>query len=78
MQKYPDTLSMQDALRLAKCEAGQQLFAALRAQNGAAVDKAMEQAAAGDYSQIKDTLSSLMASPQIKAMLEQMGRQTNE
>ena len=78
MQKYPDNLSMQDALRLAKSEAGQQLFAALRAQNGAAVDNAMEQAAAGDYSQIKDTLSSLMASPQIKAMLEQMGRQTNE
>ena len=52
MQKYPDNLSMQDALRLAKSEAGQQLFAALRAQNGAAVDKAMEQAAAGDYSQI--------------------------
>ena len=78
MQKNSDNLSLQEALRLAKSETGQQLFAALRAQDGAAVDKAMEQAAAGDYSQIKQTLSSLLSSPQIKAMLEQMGRQSNE
>lgn len=78
MQKNSDNLSMQEALRLAKSEAGQQLFAALRAQNSAAMDRAMEQAAAGDYSQIKSTLSSLLSSPDIKAMLEQMRRQTNE
>lgn len=78
MQKNSDNLSMQEALRLAKSEAGQQLFAALRAKNGATMDRAMEQAAAGDYSQVRDTLSSLLASPEVKAMLEQMGRQTNE
>jgi hypothetical protein len=37
-----------------------------------------EQAAAGDYSKIQSTLSSLLSSPDIKAMLEQMGRQNNE
>ena len=78
MQKNSDNLSMQDALRLAKSEAGQQLFAALRAHNAPAMDRAMEQAAVGDYSQIKDTLSSLLASPEIKAMLEQLGGQNHE
>lgn len=78
MQKNSDNLSIQEALRLAKSEAGQQLFSALRNQNGAAIDRAMEQAAAGDYSQVKDTLSSLLSSPEIKTLLEQMGRQNHE
>lgn len=78
MQKNSDNLSIQEALRLAKSDAGQQLFAALRKQNGTAIDAAMEQAAAGDYTQMKDTLSSLLASPEVKAMLEQMGRQSHE
>ena len=78
MQKNSDHFSMEDALRMAQSEAGQQLFAMLRSQNGAAIDQAMEQAASGDYSQVKQTLSSLLSSPQIKTMLEQMGRQTDE
>lgn len=78
MQKNSDNLSIQEALRLAKSDVGQQLFAALRKQNGTAIDAAMEQAAAGDYTQVKDTLSSLLASPEVKAMLEQMGRQSHE
>lgn len=77
MQKNSDNFSMQEAMRLAQSEAGQQLFAMLRAQNGAALDQAMEQAAAGDLSQAKQTLSSLLASPQIRQMLEQMGRPNN-
>ena len=78
MQINSDNLSMEEALRLAKSQASQRLFAALRAQNGEAMDRAMEQAAAGDYTQIKDTLSSLLASPEIKAMLEQIGRPGHE
>ena len=78
MQKNSDNMSMQEALRLAKSEAGQQLFAALRSRDSTAMDRAIEQAAAGDYAQIKDTLSELLASPEIKAMLEQMGRKSNE
>lgn len=78
MQKNSDNISMQEALRLAKSDAGKQLFAALKAQNGQAMDRAMAQAAAGDYSQVKETLSSLLASPEIKAMLEQIGGQSHE
>ena len=62
MQKNSDNFSMQDALRLAQSEKGQQLFAMLKAQNGDAMNKAMEQAATGNYDQVKDTLSALLAS----------------
>ena len=78
MQKNSDNISMQEALRLAKSDAGKQLFAALKAQNGQAMDRAMAQATAGDYSQVKETLSSLLTSPEIKAMLEQIGGQSHE
>ena len=77
MQKNSDNLSIHDAMKLAKSPAGQQLFAALRSKDSTAIDKVMEQAATGDYSQIKNTLSSLLDSPEIKAMLDQLGRQTN-
>lgn len=70
--------SMQDAMRLAQSQAGQELFQKLRSQNGAAVNQAMEQAASGDYEQVKQTLSKLMSSPEIMAMLEQLGRQSHE
>lgn len=78
MQKNSDNFSIQDAMRLAQSETGQRLFAMLKEQNGGAVDHAMAQAAAGDYDQVKQTLSTLLSSPQIRAMLEQLGRQNNE
>ena len=78
MQKNSDNFSIQDAMRLAQSDTGQQLFAMLKAQNGSAVEQAMEQASKGDYDQVKQTLSSLLSSPQIRAMLEQLGRQNNE
>lgn len=78
MKQNSDQFSIQEAMKLAQSEAGQQLFALLRAQNGNAIDQAMAQAAAGDYTQAKQTLASLLASPHVKAMLEQMGRNQNE
>ena len=78
MNKNSENFYMQEAMRLAQSEAGQQLFAMLREQNGTAIDQAMTMAAAGDYTQVKQTLSSLLSSPQVRAMLEQMGRKPNE
>lgn len=77
MQKNSDNFSMQDALRMAQSDAGQQLLSLLKAQNGDTLNKAMDQAAAGDYTQAKQTLSDMLASPQVRAMLEQMRRQNN-
>ena len=77
MQKNSDNFSMQDALRMAQSDAGQQLFALLKAQNGDTLNRAMDQAAAGDYTQARQTLSDILASPQVQAMLKQMRRQNN-
>ena len=78
MKKNSDNFSMQEAMRLAQSEAGQQLFALLHSENSAAIEQAMNMAATGDYAQAKQALSSLLSSPQVKAMLEQMGRNSNE
>ena len=44
MQKNSDNFSMQEALRLAGSDAGQQLLALLRQSNGTQLQQAMEQA----------------------------------
>lgn len=77
MRKNSNDFSMQEAMRLAQSEAGQQLMAALRAQNTDAVSQAMEQAAAGDLEKARQSMSSLLASPQIQALLEQLRRDSH-
>ena len=81
MQKIPDTpqdFSIQQAMQLAKSPVGQQLIALLQKNGGQDFQSTMAKAAAGDYTQVKDTLASLLSSPEIKAMLEQLGRQSHE
>lgn len=67
-------LSMQEAMRLAQSPAGQQLFALLQQKNGADLQKAISSASAGDYQSAKTILSSLLDSPEAKALLQQFGR----
>lgn len=64
---------MQEAMRLAKSPAGQQLLAMLQRSDTGEIQKAMDQAAAGDYAQAKQTMSSLLASPEIQKLLQQLG-----
>lgn len=75
MKKNSDNFSMQEALRLAQSDTGQQLLALLRAQNSGALRQAMDQAAAGDYQNMISTMSALLAAPEAKALLEQLGRE---
>ena len=78
-QKQPlSGFSAEQAMALAQSDAGKKLLALLQETNGEQLQKAMEQAAAGDFDQVKQTLSELLSSPQVRAMLEQMGRQNNE
>lgn len=77
MNKKNEDFSMENALRLAKSKEGQQLFQTLQAQNSKAIDSAMAHLAAGDSAQAKSALSDLLRSPQVKAMLEQLGRNRN-
>lgn len=66
--------SMQEAMRLARSPSGQQLLALLQKNGGTDLNTAMEQAAAGNYEQAKKALSSLLADPEVKKLLEQLGR----
>ncbi len=73
MQKNFDNFSMQEALRLAKSDAGQQLLALLKQQNSDTLRQASDQAASGNYDQASKTLSAFLASPEAQALIKQLG-----
>lgn len=77
MKKNSGDFSVEEAMRLANSPAGQQLFALLKRTDTAALNKAMDQAAAGDYNQVQDTISALMANEEVKALLAQLGGKAN-
>lgn len=73
MQKNSEDFSIQEAMRLANSPAGQQLLAMLQQSDTDTLRKAMDQAAAGDYSKVKQTMSSLLDSPEIQKLMQQLG-----
>lgn len=74
MQQNDRNFSMQDAIRLAATPAGQQLIALLQQQSDqTAMNQAMEQAKKGDYTKIKETLSPLLASEEVRKLIQQLG-----
>ena len=73
MQKNSEDFSIQEAMRLAKSPAGQQLLSMLQNADTGALQKAMAEASAGDYEQAKQTMSSIMSSPEIQEALKKMG-----
>ena len=72
MQKNSENFSMQDALRLANSPAGQQLLALLQQTDSDTLSKAKAQAASGDYSQIAKTLAPLLASKDVKKLMQEL------
>ena len=74
MQKNSQDFSMQEALRLANSPAGQQLLAMLRQSHSAQLDQAAAEVSAGDYTKASQTLRHLLSSPEIKKILEDLGR----
>jgi hypothetical protein len=74
MQKNSEDFSMQEALRLAKSPAGQQLLAMLRRTDSGQLQQAMDQAAAGNLSQASQTLSALLSSGEAQALLDELRR----
>ena len=70
-----DHIPMKDAQRLAQSDPGRKLIALLQTQDSQQLQKAMQQATAGDYEQMKQTLSSFMASPEAQALLKQLENQ---
>lgn len=74
MQKKSEDFSMQEALRLAKSPAGQQLLAMLRQSDSGQLRQVMDQAGAGDYAKASQTLSQLLSSPEAQKLLSELGR----
>lgn len=74
MKKNSEGFSMQDAYRLAQSDTGKQLIALLQSQNSETIGKAVAQANAGDTDAAQQTLSQLLRSPQVRALMEQLRR----
>ena len=64
--------SMEEAMKLAASPKGQALLAMLQQQHGAALESAMAQAQAGNYEQVKQSLSDFLETPAGKALLKQL------
>lgn len=73
MEKKTEDFSIADAMRIAKSPIGQQLLETLKRSDNGELQKAMDQVSAGNFDLAKKELSSIMASPEIKRLLEQLG-----
>ena len=72
MGKNNPQFSMDDAKRLAASPSGQQLLALLQAQNSQQLQQVMEQVSKGDYKNAGHVLSSMLSSPEAKALLQKL------
>ena len=72
--KLPNSISIQEVLRLAASPAGQQLIALMQKNGGNEFKQAMQQAAAGDYTGAKRAVESLLTDPQAQRLLKELGR----
>ena len=73
MEQQPN-FSAEDVKKIAQSKAGQDLYALLQQTQSQQLKDAMAQAAAGDLEQVKKTVSAMMASPEAKALLDQLRR----
>ena len=73
MLKNSGNFSMQEALRLSNSDAGQRLLAILKQSDSTQMHQAMDQVSAGNYDDAQKTLSSLLNSPEIQALLKELG-----
>lgn len=73
MQEKSKNFSMEDARRIAQSAAGQQLLDLLKQSDSAQLQNAAQQAASGNYEAAKQALTPLLNSPQVQALLKQLG-----
>lgn len=74
MPNNESPISMEDILKIAASPAGQQLIRMLQQSGGEDLQQAAKKAAAGDYNSAKQAISGLLQDPQVKKLLEQLGR----
>lgn len=71
--KVPDKKAMEQAMRFAQSEAGRKLIDSLRQSNDPGIKRAMEGSASGDPEKIRQSIETLLASPQMRALLSSLG-----
>ena len=74
---YPQDLPIEEMMKLAGTSQGQALIGMLQQTHGKELEAAIAQAKAGNYAQMKQTLSAFLSSPSGKAILEQLRRNSN-
>ena len=75
MQNFPNLpqgLPMDKIMRLANSPQGQALLAQLQQTHPEALESAMQNAQAGNYEQVKKSMSDFLASPAGQALMQQM------
>lgn len=73
MEKKSQDFSVQQAQRLAQTPEGQELIRKLQETDNTALQKAMENASAGNYKEAGKALSSMLSSPEIQQLIRQLG-----
>lgn len=73
MQQNSPQFPMEEAMRLMNTDAGKKLLALLQNSQDPGLQKAMEQAAKGDFNQAKNALGNITASAEVQALLRQLG-----
>ena len=77
MQMKSENFSTEEVRRMATSPAGQQLLTLLKNADGTTLQNAAQQAASGNLEDAKKTLAPLLSSPQIQALLRQLGGSGN-
>ena len=74
MQKKSEDFSVEEAAKIARSPAGQQLLAMLRGADQAQLQKAADLASAGDYKAASSLLEQTLSSPEAQAFLKDFRR----
>lgn len=74
MQENQNPISMEDIIQIATSPVGQQLIRILQQTGGPDLKHAAQQAAAGDYESAKQNLSGVLQNPEVKKLLDAIGR----
>ncbi len=69
----PKDFDPRQVSQLAASPAGKQLIALLQRSGGTELQKAITDASAGNYAQAQSVLAPLLRSPEIQALLKQLG-----
>lgn len=78
MQKNFDSFALQEAMRLANSDVGQELMALLQKQYGQQLQDAMACAGKGDMGSAKEAIRKCMEDPAAQALLRRMQEEKHE